>query len=90
MTATDRTRLAWEIVTLATLLRRRRRAVPAQVAGVNQTDDCCWRCNAFYPITAPACPKCAAINPNVDYDKALAQLFSDFGLSVPQPPEEAA
>ena len=37
-------------------------------------DCCCWNCSAFYALRVPKCPKCRAINPNVDFDGAKAQM----------------
>jgi len=34
----------------------------------------CWRCNKQYPCTDKTCPKCHAINANIDPHGALKQL----------------
>lgn len=35
---------------------------------------CCWRCNAAYPMHSTPCPKCDAINANVDPEGAARQM----------------
>jgi hypothetical protein len=37
----------------------------------------CWKCNHLHAIGLPVCPKCGAVNANVDFDRAYAELIGE-------------
>lgn len=45
----------------------------------------CWHCSTQMDFTTPACPRCSAINANVDPDGALAQCHTAGRLMAAAP-----
>ena len=34
----------------------------------------CWKCSTAYDIATAECPACHAANPNLDFEKAVAEM----------------
>lgn len=43
----------------------------------------CWNCNHAYDITDACCEKCGATNPNVDFERATAEVYQEVEIRMP-------
>ena len=43
----------------------------------------CWHCNHYHLLTDPQCPHCGATNPNVDVERAQAELYGEAEIQMP-------